>query len=619
MTTIVIMPGGFHPYHAGHHALYQSAQRTFPDAEVFVAATNDTSSRPFPFAVKEKLARLAGVDAGHFVQVKSPFRADEITSKFDPNRDVLIFVRSEKDANTPPQAGGVKKDGSPSYLQPLLGARKLEPFARHAYMAYLPTVEFGPGMTSATQIRSAWPGLDERRKTALVMSLYPRTQTSPQLAQTVVKLLDAAIGGQEVAEGYSNTTFQTERRRLNVPALIKAGALFVTYPHGEQGWETDNQEDWAYSLISLYNVMQGGWPGEAKKYLKPASYKKAEQQVNSSAPNLGSDKLVYDGKYNQILWSIKKLGIPDNIAFLDDSQQGVAEGSLSEFASGGSGGNGPFDYGGAIVQIGQDYTETFNDNGDGADAARIIRVGKTFMSKGMSSGIEAFYAMDTFVRDHVAEELMDQGFNVKQDIYAPYKQQIAKAKADTDKYRSSPEYAASRADDLKISAIPEKPINSWSKPGEPAASVSMDNASKRDVKAEFEKFKQDVAQRNSLKGVPLKFVVTVGGKPVDIDKLSEQGVAEAGKNKQVPKELDRDPQLRQAMLYAKQHYPQHANDPEMAMMKWLQRGLNHSEREDQQHDRRIAQLTTKVASITAAINQLKQQQITAENNDYLDE
>ena len=63
--------------------------------------------------------------------------------------------------------------------------------------------------------------------------------------------------------------------------------------------------------------MQGGWPSEAKKYLKPASYKKAEQQINSSAPNLGSDKLVYDGKYNQILWSIKKLNIPEEVAFLD--------------------------------------------------------------------------------------------------------------------------------------------------------------------------------------------------------------------------------------------------------------------------------------------------------------
>jgi hypothetical protein len=200
MTTIVIMPGGFHPYHAGHHALYQSAQRAFPDAEVFVAATNDTSSRPFPFAVKEKLAKLAGVESGHFVQVKSPFRAEEITSRFDPQRDVLIFVRSEKDAGSQPQPGGVKKDGSPGYLQPLLGAEKLEPFSKHAYMAYLPTVEFGPGMTSATQIRTAWPTLNEKRKTALVMSLYPAAQKNPRLAATVVKLLDAAIGTDSLNE-----------------------------------------------------------------------------------------------------------------------------------------------------------------------------------------------------------------------------------------------------------------------------------------------------------------------------------------------------------------------------------------------------------------------------------
>ena len=199
MTTVVIMPGGFHPFHAGHAALYQSARRTFPDADVYVAATNDTSTRPFPFQIKEKLAQLAGVDPGRFMQVKSPFQAAEITAPYDPARDQLIFVRSEKDANKPPQAGGVKKNGDPSYLQPLLGAKKLEPFAKHAYMAYLPTVEFGPGMTSATEIRAAWPELNEKRRTALVMSLYPQTQTNPQLAATVVKMLDTAIGT-EVAE-----------------------------------------------------------------------------------------------------------------------------------------------------------------------------------------------------------------------------------------------------------------------------------------------------------------------------------------------------------------------------------------------------------------------------------
>ena len=193
------MPGGFHPFHAGHAALYQSAVKAFPDAEVFVAATNDTSNRPFPFAIKEKLAKLAGVAPGHFVQVKSPFRAEEITSQFDPEKDRLIFVRSEKDANKPPQAGGNKKDGSPAYLQPLAGQTNIRPFAEHAYMAYLPTVEFGPGMTSATEIRNVWPTLSAKHKVALVMSLYPSTQRNRKLAATVVKLLDTAMGG-ELAE-----------------------------------------------------------------------------------------------------------------------------------------------------------------------------------------------------------------------------------------------------------------------------------------------------------------------------------------------------------------------------------------------------------------------------------
>jgi len=195
MSTVVIMPGGFHPFHAGHLALYQSAQRAFPDAEVFVAATNDTSERPFPFAVKEKLARLAGVSPNNFYQVKSPFRAEEITKNFNPEKDHLIFVRSEKDADQPPRAGGIKKDGSPAYLQPLLGAKKLDTFNKHAYMAYLPTVEFGPGMTSATEIRRAWPQLDDRRRKALVMSLYPVTQKNPELVSTVIQMLNVAIQG----------------------------------------------------------------------------------------------------------------------------------------------------------------------------------------------------------------------------------------------------------------------------------------------------------------------------------------------------------------------------------------------------------------------------------------
>lgn len=190
---IVIQPGGYHPFHAGHYALYQSAQKAFPDADIYVAATNDTKTRPFPFEIKEKLAKIAGVKPGQFVQVRSPFQSKEILQNYNPDEDVLIFVRSEKDKNEHPQPGGHKKDGSPAYFQPYTG-KNMAPFGKHGYFAYLPTVEFGPGIKSATEIRNSWPKLNNRQKLAMVYSLYPKTQQNQKLAQNVVKMLDLGIG-----------------------------------------------------------------------------------------------------------------------------------------------------------------------------------------------------------------------------------------------------------------------------------------------------------------------------------------------------------------------------------------------------------------------------------------
>ena len=205
MKQVVIMPGGFHPFHAGHTSLYQDAVNAFPNADVYVAATNDTKTRPFPFAIKEKLAKVAGIAPGHFIQVKSPFQPREITDKFNPEEDVVIFVRSEKDRNETPKPGGRKKDGNPAYFQPWTG-KDVEAFGKHAYMAYLPTVEFGPGITSATEIRNAWPTLNDKRKTAMVMSLYPATQKNPKLAANVVKMLDMSMGN-ELDEDMSRRGF----------------------------------------------------------------------------------------------------------------------------------------------------------------------------------------------------------------------------------------------------------------------------------------------------------------------------------------------------------------------------------------------------------------------------
>lgn len=116
-----------------------------------------------------------------------------------------------------------------------------------------------------------------------------------------------------------NFTFDQPRRALNIPELIKRGAIFITHPHGPQGWETD-RPDWDFSLITLQNVLQKSpdWVADYKKYIRPQSFKQATPAWFSK---------LSDQKYNQILWSIQKLGIPDNVAFLDqDVNENFADG-----------------------------------------------------------------------------------------------------------------------------------------------------------------------------------------------------------------------------------------------------------------------------------------------------
>lgn len=199
MKKIVIMPGGFHPWHAGHTALYQAAQSAFPSADVFVAATADTSTRPFPFKIKKMLAQAAGVPANRFIQVKSPFSAQEITQLFDPDNTQLIFVRSEKDQDQSPKPGGVKKNGEPTYLQPYRRTG-LEPMSRHAYMHYLPVAQFGPGMTSATEIRSKWPEMTPEQKSSLVKAIYPATARNIAAVTKLIEILDSVMDSKSMTE-----------------------------------------------------------------------------------------------------------------------------------------------------------------------------------------------------------------------------------------------------------------------------------------------------------------------------------------------------------------------------------------------------------------------------------
>ena len=246
MKKLVIIPGGFHPFHAGHKALYDAARAAWPSAEIYIAATADTSNRPFPFGVKQKLAHVAGIPLHRFIQVKSPFRANEITQHFDPKDTVLIFARSDKDRDQGPQAGGIKKDGSPAYIQPYK-RNMLEPMSQHAYMAYLPTVQFGPGMTSATEIRAKWPGMTPEQKAKLVNGLYPATEGNAKLTDVTVRMLDHVMGASEPQAVKEDEV--DEAWLINDP---DAGHLIA--PDGGMG--TWNEETLVSNLTQKFQSMQ---------------------------------------------------------------------------------------------------------------------------------------------------------------------------------------------------------------------------------------------------------------------------------------------------------------------------------------------------------------------------
>jgi hypothetical protein len=233
------MSGGFHPFHPGHLALYQSAKKAFPNADVVVGATNVQKDRPFSFKDKATLAQIAGVEQGHFVEVKRQFAVKgepNIESRIkDPDNTILILVRSMKDSKEQPQPWRRNSDGTvpvgkkgqplSDYLLPYDNTQgHLEPMTKHAYIDYLPVREFGDEMTSATQIRNTWPKLNNKQKQDMAMSLYPATKSNIKLLKTVITILNKNLSNTEVTVPTKTSALSKLKNnplKENVVSLIK--------------------------------------------------------------------------------------------------------------------------------------------------------------------------------------------------------------------------------------------------------------------------------------------------------------------------------------------------------------------------------------------------------------
>lgn len=174
MKTIAIYPGRFHPFHRGHYATYEYLVRSYGKENVFVASTNTQAplTSPFSFEEKKQMMVALGIPANRIVQVKNPYKADEITQQFDKNDTAVVFALSEKDTA---RFSYTKKDGSLSYMQPFSDKIQLQPYSQHAYVEIAPTVNFsvgGQSVMSASAIRSLYIGATDELREKIIADLY---------------------------------------------------------------------------------------------------------------------------------------------------------------------------------------------------------------------------------------------------------------------------------------------------------------------------------------------------------------------------------------------------------------------------------------------------------------
>jgi hypothetical protein len=201
MNYLVIYPGRFHPFHLGHKASYDWLTRKYGENAVFVASSEKQDAKTSPFKYADKITMMAklGVPAGRIQKVENPYQATEITSRLSDEEKantVLIFAVSAKDAR---RFDPTRKDGSPSYLQPLpANAKKLRPMTQQGYIEITPTVDFqiqGQPANSASQIRKLYVSGNENDRDQIIVDLYGAAD--PELRA----IFDQALGVNAPQEG----------------------------------------------------------------------------------------------------------------------------------------------------------------------------------------------------------------------------------------------------------------------------------------------------------------------------------------------------------------------------------------------------------------------------------
>ena len=94
-----VYAGRFQPFGLHHYKTFKWVQKTFGTKHSFIGTSNKTGPKsPFTFKEKSNIIRKYKIPTNKVIQVKNPYVAQEITSKYNDSTSAVVFVVGEKDA-----------------------------------------------------------------------------------------------------------------------------------------------------------------------------------------------------------------------------------------------------------------------------------------------------------------------------------------------------------------------------------------------------------------------------------------------------------------------------------------------------------------------------------------
>jgi len=157
---VAIYPGRFQPFGQHHAKAFEWLQRQFGATNTYVATSDKVEPGRSPFSFKEKAAIIKQNGIRNVVQVKNPYKAEEILSAYNPATTAVVFMVGQKDMEEDPRFRiGKLKSGNDTYFQDYSKHKdNMQGYDKHGYLIVAPHISLnipGFGEMSGTALRQA--------------------------------------------------------------------------------------------------------------------------------------------------------------------------------------------------------------------------------------------------------------------------------------------------------------------------------------------------------------------------------------------------------------------------------------------------------------------------------